>query len=46
MRGRKTDLDVDLEWSPVFNSDCVQLVWRVQSGAELSTEYAYHGRLN
>ena len=44
--GGKADLDIELEWSPIFNDDSVGLVWRAHGRAKLSTEYAHQRRLD
>ena len=46
MGGEKTDPDVELERSPIFNGNRVGLVWYAHGRAELSTEYAHQGRLD
>ena len=45
-RERKTDPDVELKGSPIFNGDSVRLAWRAQGRAGSSTEYANQGRLD
>ena len=42
----KTDLDVELDRSPIFGGDRVRLVWRMHDRAERPTEYAHQGRFN
>jgi hypothetical protein len=45
-RGKKADLDIELERPPVFDDYRIALVWRAQRRAELATEYACNGRLD
>jgi hypothetical protein len=46
VRGRESDLDVELKGSPTFNGDSVGLVWRAQGRAGSSAEYTNQGRLD
>ena len=43
---KKTDLNVELDRSPIFGSDGVGLVRRAHGRAECSTEYLHHGRFD
>ena len=45
-KGKKADLDIEMERPPVFDDYGIALVWRAQRRAELATEYACNGRLD